>query len=696
MFNKYSSRILNDNIIRHYSSPNLTIASDGKDIKLSVESLLAGAKVDNWKPSNKSWYQRNYERNNDYELYLEDFQYLIDWDTYTFKPLISPYSPNLVKRMLGEVGNIDIISYGQSSYGYDARLHEEVYVFTNTNGGEVDPKNFDKDLLVKPKVWDSDNGRYVVIPPNGFLLGKTMEYFHVPRNVNVTCLGKSTIARCFTGDTKISLANNTFITFKEMIGREAQGEKFFGYGVDMEGEVVITELKNSRLVGKNEEIYEVTLDNNEIIECTGDHKFVMKDGSEVEAKNLLPNDSLMPLYRVQSRGYEAVLQPIRVRFTSTQTLADQWNCRHEVYNRDKEIFYHRHHKDHNKLNNYPTNIEIIEAGEHIRQHNLERFETQEARDKLSSRLKEAYANNSKNPIWQQKFIEKSIKGANLFWHDDNYSEIREATLEKRRIYYSNLSLDDRTRMRERFINIKKTQKYINKWRAAIAVMWANEERVKMQQDIARKINIREEISEDVLRTSLEKTGSIRATARELKCDRTTFRRFRHVILEFKDKWELSKVTLAQMVAALKISKTMAEAARKLGISKSCFYRRKDALSTYFDTPLADNHKVLSVVKTDRKDDVYCLTSVDTGNFALAAGVFVNNCSIVVNVTPLEAGWHGTVTLELSNTSNLPVRVYLEEGICQFIFMESEAPCEVSYADRKGKYMGQLDVTLSKV
>ena len=67
-----------------------------------------------------------------------------------------------------------------------------------------------------------------------------------------------------------------------------------------------------------------------------------------------------------------------------------------------------------------------------------------------------------------------------------------------------------------------------------------------------------------------------------------------------------------------------------------------------------------------------------------------------NTTPLEAGWHGTVTLELSNTSNLPVRVYLEEGICQFIFMESEAPCEVSYADRKGKYMGQQDVTLSKV
>lgn len=195
MFNKYSSRILNDNVIRHYSSPNLTIATDGKDIKLSVESLLASAKKDNWKPSNKTWYQRNYERNNDYEIYLEDFQYLIDWDTYTFKPLISPYSPNLVKRMLGEVGNIDIISYGQSSYGYDARLHEEVYVFTNTNGGEVDPKNFDKDLLVKPKVWDSDNGRYVVIPPNGFLLGRTMEYFHVPRNVNVTCLGKSTMAR---------------------------------------------------------------------------------------------------------------------------------------------------------------------------------------------------------------------------------------------------------------------------------------------------------------------------------------------------------------------------------------------------------------------------------------------------------------------------------------------------------------------
>lgn len=198
MFYKYASRIMCDRVIQHYSDPTLAIYKIGEDDNIStmsLEGLLASAKQENWKPCGNSWYQRNYERNNVYELYLEDFKYLIDWDTYTFRPLVSPYCPNLVKRTLGDVGNIDIISYGQSSYGYDARLHSEVYVFTNTNGGEVDPKNFDKALLVKPKVFDSDNGKYVVIPPNGFLLGRTMEYFRIPRNVNVTCIGKSTLAR---------------------------------------------------------------------------------------------------------------------------------------------------------------------------------------------------------------------------------------------------------------------------------------------------------------------------------------------------------------------------------------------------------------------------------------------------------------------------------------------------------------------
>ena len=71
------------------------------------------------------------------------------------------------------------------------------------------------------------------------------------------------------------------------------------------------------------------------------------------------------------------------------------------------------------------------------------------------------------------------------------------------------------------------------------------------------------------------------------------------------------------------------------------------------------------------------------------------CGIIVNVTPLEPEWEGHVTLEFSNTTPLPARIYANEGIAQMLFFESDTECEVSYRDRKGKYQGQSGVTLPK-
>ncbi|RPF73527.1 MAG: dCTP deaminase [Thiotrichales bacterium TMED285] len=71
------------------------------------------------------------------------------------------------------------------------------------------------------------------------------------------------------------------------------------------------------------------------------------------------------------------------------------------------------------------------------------------------------------------------------------------------------------------------------------------------------------------------------------------------------------------------------------------------------------------------------------------------CGIIVNVTPLEPEWEGHVTLEFSNTTNLPAKIYANEGVAQMIFFESDEECDVSYRDRGGKYQGQKGVTLPK-
>ena len=72
------------------------------------------------------------------------------------------------------------------------------------------------------------------------------------------------------------------------------------------------------------------------------------------------------------------------------------------------------------------------------------------------------------------------------------------------------------------------------------------------------------------------------------------------------------------------------------------------------------------------------------------------CGIIVNVTPLEPEWEGHVTLEFSNTTPLPARIYANEGACQFLFLQGNEPCDVSYRDKAGKYQGQRGVTLPKI
>lgn len=72
------------------------------------------------------------------------------------------------------------------------------------------------------------------------------------------------------------------------------------------------------------------------------------------------------------------------------------------------------------------------------------------------------------------------------------------------------------------------------------------------------------------------------------------------------------------------------------------------------------------------------------------------CGIIVNVTPFEPGWEGTVTLEISNTTPLPAKVYAGEGIAQVLFFRGDEPCETSYADRAGKYQRQTGITLPRV
>ena len=96
----------------------------------------------------------------------------------------------MIKPFISEQKRDKSVSYGLSSFGYDARVSDEFKIFTDVNSEIVDPKNFKKSSFVSRKASEC------IIPPNSFVLASTVEYFKIPKDVLVICLGKSTYARC--------------------------------------------------------------------------------------------------------------------------------------------------------------------------------------------------------------------------------------------------------------------------------------------------------------------------------------------------------------------------------------------------------------------------------------------------------------------------------------------------------------------
>ena len=126
-----------------------------------------------------------------------------------------------------------VISYGVTSYGYDVRVDRRFKVFTNVYGSTVDPKHFD------PKSFVDIEGDFCIIPPNSFALAETIEYFDIPRDILIVCVGKSTYARCgiivnvtplepeWRGRVTIEISNTTPLPAKIYAGEGCAQVLFF-------------------------------------------------------------------------------------------------------------------------------------------------------------------------------------------------------------------------------------------------------------------------------------------------------------------------------------------------------------------------------------------------------------------------------------------------------------------------------------
>jgi dCTP deaminase len=481
--------------------------------------------------------------------------------------MIEPFAPEQVRNVDGH----KIVSYGTSSYGYDVRCSREFKIFTNINSTIVDPKAFDEKSFVDV------SADVCIIPPNSFALARTVEYFRIPRSVLTVCLGKSTYARCFSGDTRVALVDGTAPTLDEMARRHQSGEVFWGYSIGANGRLIVTLLDAPRFIGRDS-LLEIVLDNGERIRATPDHQFMRRDGRMSDAASLRAGDALMPLYRESARGHEMVYQPLTGHLYPTHRLADEWNLRNGIY--EDTPGTHRHHADFDRANNRPENIVRMPAADHIRLHNDENYGEGFDPEEHGAAISEALQRLSADPQWRENFSRVQSNRAHDFWNHPRYSEIRARLIDRRR----------------------------NPSQAT---------RDAHSLDMIRRYS-------DPAERARQGLISARAWARD--------------------------------------------------------YR---------------NHKIAEIREVPGSHDVYCLTVPEAGNFALDAGVFVHNCGIIVNVTPLEPEWEGHVTLEFSNTTPLPAKIYANEGVAQMLFFESDEVCGTSYKDRGGKYQGQRGVTLPK-
>jgi deoxycytidine triphosphate deaminase len=546
--------------------------------------------------------------------------------------MIEPFAAEQVRYADGH----KIVSYGTSSYGYDVRCSREFKIFTNINSTIVDPKAFDEKSFVDV------SADVCIIPPNSFALARTVEYFRIPRSTLVVCLGKSTYARCFSGDTRVALVDGTAPTLEEMARRHESGEVFWGYSIGPYGRLIVTLLDAPRFIGRDS-LLEIVLDSGSSIRTTPDHLFMRRDGRMAEANSLRVGDALMPLYREAARGYEMVYQPLNGHLYPTHRLADEWNLRNGIYTDLPGT--HRHHADFDRANNRPTNIVRMLAEDHIRLHNEENYGEGFDSEAHGLAISEALQRLAADPDWRKNFEQVQSERARNFWNDARYSEIRADLIERRR-NPSQVTRDAHSQaMLRRYSD---PDERIRQGQIS-ARAWARDDgsRRSRQAEIARLINMRGEITAEVVRAALDTTGSIRGAASLLECDRSVFRRFPQVLKDFRG------------------------------------------------TPEYRNHKIVEIRELKGEHDVYCLTVPEAGNFALEAGVFVRNCGIIVNVTPLEPEWEGHVTLEFSNTTPLPAKIYANEGVAQMLFFESDEVCGTSYKDRGGKYQGQRGVTLPK-
>jgi DNA gyrase subunit B len=382
---------------------------------------------------------------------------------------------------------------------------------------------------------------------------------------------------CFTGDTKVKLVDGRSLSFLELVDEYNNNKTNYVYSINLEtNKIEAKPILKAWKTLENQPLVKLTFDNGEAVECTLNHRFMLRDGSYIEAQDLLPGDSLMPLYtKYPSKGglakYRLYYEPFE----------DKWHFEHRAF--AKEIIDEKHlvhHRDCNPNNNSPENLVWCSKSQHQKIHAEMQTEacSKEAIEKKSRSLTQRHEENKKSEVYALRAYKTS---QSLLKHN----------LEK---YGHNKTIDFQN-------HIKEIEETFNvKW-DELTVNEKNSYGVKLSR--INNPEIQEKVTANVIKN--HKLG----------------------------KYQKAKKALSEHNQHTKELKRLFP-----NIDKEMFINmfgfEYDSIEPYKKGPWTNryrqklydlkNHKVVSIEFIEKCEDVYDIEVADNHNFALAAGIFVHN------------------------------------------------------------------------
>jgi deoxycytidine triphosphate deaminase/intein/homing endonuclease len=563
-----------------------------------------------------------------------------------------------------------VISYGLSSYGYDMRVADEWKVFTNVFNTLVDPKHFD------PRSFVDLKGDYCDIPPNSFVLARSVEYFRIPRRVLSVVLGK-----CLTGDTRVVDADTgAYKPIREMVADTRT--------IGLDGNKLKAVESYSVINQGNKPVFRLRLRSGREIRATENHPFLtgegwvqlgsLEQGTRVAVARSIPIFGTTPI-----PNWEAILLGLMISegqcrtpgHSPTFTSADPQlvdllrSCVTEglrgcVTFRGKygyRLVNQVGRGGHVTRNRATTWLESygLAVGAH------EKF------------IPQAIFTAPKSSV--QLFLRALFSGDGSAYLMVNGACVEYASSSRRLI-------EDVHHLLLRFgISANIREKHPKIGRTAWVITMHNKNQIDL---FTREIGFWPGTIKQQALESFQ-THYIVQEAQRSKGDVLPGELwgFAQQLLGRKS---YRSVGITTMAKPTQMSYVQAESI--LAATHDPWLSQMASTDIQWD--------VVVSIEPAGEEEVFDICVPSVHNF-VANGIVVHNstyarCGLIVNVTPLEPAWQGYVTIEISNTTPLPARVYANEGVAQVLFLESDEDCMTSYADKSGKYQNQVGVVPPKM